>query len=247
MILQVKEVSKRFGGLQALLDVSFEITEGQIMGVIGPNGAGKTTLFNLINGVYTPEQGQVIFRGEKITGLPSYEVARRGLARAHQVVRPLNDLTVRENVMVGACFGRERHSLSSAASLAEQALAQVGLQERADQLALNLNVAQKKRLELARAVAARPYLLLLDEVLAGLNPSEIAGMMETIRKIRDEGITILMIEHVMQALMSISDQIIVLDYGQLIAAGSPQEVANNPQVIEAYLGDPEMTARLLAG
>ena len=247
MILQVKEVSKRFGGLQALLDVSFEITEGQIMGVIGPNGAGKTTLFNLINGVYTPEQGQVIFRGEKITGLPSYEVARRGLARAHQVVRPLNDLTVRENVMVGACFGRERHSLSSAASLAEQALAQVGLQERADQLALNLNVAQKKRLELARAVAARPYLLLLDEVLAGLNPSEIAGMMETIRKIRDEGITILMIEHVMQALMSISDQIIVLDYGQLIAAGNPQEVANNPQVIEAYLGDPEMTARLLAG
>ena len=246
MILQVQEVSKRFGGLQALTNVSFEMPEGQIMGLIGPNGAGKTTLFNVINGVYPPEQGQVIFRGEKITGLPSYEVARRGLARAHQVVRPLNDLTVRENVMVGACFGRERHSRASAASLADQALAQVGLADRAGQFAVSLNVAQKKRLELARALAARPYLLLLDEVLAGLNPSEIAGMMETIRQIRDQGFTILMIEHVMQAVMSISDQIIVLDYGQLIAAGSPPEVAGNPQVIEAYLGGPDMTARLLA-
>jgi branched-chain amino acid transport system ATP-binding protein len=246
MILQVQEVSKRFGGLQALLDVNFELPEGQIMGLIGPNGAGKTTLFNVINGVYAPTEGQVIFRGEKITGLPSYEVARRGLARAHQVVRPLNDLTVRENVMVGACFGRERHSRSRAAQVAEHALEQVGLLDRANQLAGSLNVAQKKRLEMARALAARPYLLLLDEVLAGLNPSEIAGMMETIRKIRDQGFTILMIEHIMQAVMSISDQIIVLDYGQLIAGGNPQEVANNPKVIEAYLGDPEMTARLLA-
>jgi branched-chain amino acid transport system ATP-binding protein len=246
MILQVQGVSKRFGGLQALTNVSFEMTEGQILGLIGPNGAGKTTLFNVINGVYPPSQGQVIFRGEKITGLPSYEVARRGLARAHQVVRPLNDLTVRENVMVGACFGRERHSRAGAASLADRALAQVGLAERADRFAVSLNVAQKKRLELARALAARPYLLLLDEVLAGLNPSEIAQMMETIRQIRDQGFTILMIEHVMQAVMSVSDRIIVLDYGQLIAVGSPQEVAGNPKVIEAYLGDPEMTARLLA-
>ncbi len=246
MILQVQEVSKRFGGLQALLDVSFELPQGQILGLIGPNGAGKTTLFNVINGVYAPERGQVIFRGENITGLPTYEVSRRGLARAHQVVRPLNDLTVRENVMVGACFGRERHSLSRAASLAEEALAQVSLLDRANQLAGHLNVAQKKRLELARALAARPYLLLLDEVLAGLNPSEITGMMATIRTIRDQGYTILMIEHVMQALMSISDRIIVLDYGRLIAEGTPGEVASNAKVIEAYLGDPEMTERLLA-
>ena len=246
MILQVNEVSKRFGGLQALSHVTFDLPEGQILGLIGPNGAGKTTLFNVINGVYAPSTGEVIFRDEKITGKPSYEVARRGLARAHQVVRPLNDLTVRENVMVGACFGRERHSRGPAAALADQALAQVGLGDRADQMAGNLNVAQKKRLELARALAARPYLLLLDEVLAGLTPSEIVGMMETLRKIRDEGFTILMIEHVMQAVMSISDQIIVLDYGQLIARGTPEEVANNPQVIEAYLGDPEMTARLMA-
>jgi branched-chain amino acid transport system ATP-binding protein len=246
MILQVSDVTKRFGGLQALSEVSFDLPEGQILGLIGPNGAGKTTLFNVINGVYTPERGRVIFRGEDITGLPSYEVARRGLARAHQVVRPLGDLTVRENVMVGACFGREGHSLAEAARLADGALARVGLLERAPQSASSLNVAQKKRLELARALAARPHLLLLDEVLAGLNPSEITPMLETIRTIRDDGITILMIEHVMQAVMNISDRILVLDYGVLIAAGSPEEVANNPQVIEAYLGDPEMTARLLA-
>jgi len=246
MILQVQEVSKRFGGLQALTNVTFDLPEGQILGLIGPNGAGKTTLFNVINGVYTPNEGRVIFRGEDITGKPSYEVSRRGLARAHQVVRPLTELTVRENVMVGACFGREGLSLGLAARKADAALAQVGLGGRADQPAGNLNVAQKKRLELARALAARPYLLLLDEVLAGLNPSEITPMMETIRAIRDEGITILMIEHVMQAIMSISDRIIVLDYGELIAAGKPEEVASNPQVIEAYLGDPEMTARLMA-
>jgi branched-chain amino acid transport system ATP-binding protein len=246
MILQVQDVTKRFGGLQALTHVTFDLPEGQILGLIGPNGAGKTTLFNVINGVYTPNEGRVIFRGEDITGKPSYEVSRLGLARAHQVVRPLTELTVRENVMVGACFGREGLSLGAAARKAEEALAQVDLLDRADQPSGNLNVAQKKRLELARALAAKPYLLLLDEVLAGLNPSEIAGMMDTVRAIRDEGFTILMIEHVMQAVMSISDRIIVLDYGELIAAGSPEEVVNNPQVIEAYLGDPDMTARLMA-
>jgi branched-chain amino acid transport system ATP-binding protein len=246
MILQVQDLTKRFGGLQALSDVTFDLTEGQILGLIGPNGAGKTTLFNVINGVYTPERGRVTFRGEDITGLPSYEVARRGLARTHQVVRPLNDLSVRENVMVGACYGRGKHSLKEAKRLADEALTQVGLIARADQPAGSLNVAQKKRLEMARALAAKPYLILLDEVLAGLNPSEIAAMMATVRAIRDQGVTILMIEHVMQAIMSISDRILVLDYGMLIAAGLPEEVANNPQVIEAYLGDPKMTAQLLA-
>jgi branched-chain amino acid transport system ATP-binding protein len=246
MILEVKEVSKRFGGLQALTEVSFDLPEGQILGLIGPNGAGKTTLFNVINGVYAPNSGRIIFRGEDVTGAPSYAMARRGLARAHQVVRPLSDLTVRENVMVGACFGREGHGLRAASRLAEEALSRVKLLDRADQPAGSLNVAQKKRLEMARALAAKPYLLLLDEVLAGLNPSEIALMMETVRAIRDGGVTILMIEHVMQAIMSISDRLLVLDYGTLIATGAPEAVANNPQVIEAYLGDPKMTERLLA-
>ncbi len=246
MILQVQNVTKRFGGLQALTDVTFDLRTGEILGLIGPNGAGKTTLFNVINGVYPPERGRVAFRGEDITGLPSYAVARLGLARTHQVVRPLHDLSVRENVMVGACYGRERHPLKEAWRQADGALERVGLIDRADQPAGSLNVAQKKRLEMARALAARPYLLLLDEVLAGLNPSEIAAMMETVRTIREDGISILMIEHVMQAIMSISDRILVLDYGTLIATGAPEEVANNPQVIEAYLGDPKMTAQLLA-
>mgnify|MGYP001055330273 CR=1 FL=1 len=246
MILQVRNITKRFGGLQALTDVTFDLKEGEILGLIGPNGAGKTTLFNVLNGVFPPNRGQVIFRGEDITGLPPYEVARRGIARAYQVVRPLNELTVRENVMVGACYGREALSLAQAARVADEVLATVGLAGRAEQLAGSLNVAQKKRLEMARALGSRPYLLLLDEVLAGLNPSEIAAMLDTIRAIRESGVTILMIEHVMQAVMSVSDRVIVLDYGQLIAEGSPEEVVNNPQVIEAYLGDPQMTARLLA-
>jgi len=247
VILQAKKVSKRFGGLQAVTEVSFDLHQGEILGLIGPNGAGKTTLFNCVNGVYPPSDGRVTFRGEDITGLPSYEVARRGMARAHQVVRPLNDLTVLQNVMVGACFGREGHGLGRSARQANEALAQVGLIDRANQLAVSLNVAQKKRLEMARALAARPFLLLLDEVLAGLNPSEIASMIETVQDIRSQGFTIFMIEHVMQAVMSVSDRILVLDYGMLIAEGTPEEVANNPQVIEAYLGDPKLAEKLLAG
>jgi branched-chain amino acid transport system ATP-binding protein len=246
MILQVQNVTKRFGGLQALTDVTFELPEGQILGLLGPNGAGKTTLFNVINGVYAPEGGRITFRGKEITGWPPYRVAHSGLARTHQVVRPLNELTVRENAMVGACFGRERHSLASAAVVADDVLARVGLTERARQITSSLNVAQKKRLELARALAARPYLLLLDEVLAGLNPTEIALMVETIRRIRDDGVTILMIEHVMQAVMNVSDRVLVLDYGILIAEGRPQEVANDPKVVEAYLGDPKLAQKLLA-
>ncbi|RMF45622.1 MAG: ABC transporter ATP-binding protein [Anaerolineae bacterium] len=245
MILQVQGVSKVFGGLQALNQVTFDLPEGQILGLIGPNGAGKTTLFNVINGVYTPTEGRVLFRGQDITGKKTYHVAHMGMARTHQIVRPLNELSVLENVMVGACFGREHHSLRSARQIAREVLDFVGLAERADQLAGSLNVGQKKRLEMARALASRPYLLLLDEVLAGLNPSEIASMVETVRRIREQGITIIMIEHVMHAIMKVSDRILVLDYGQQIAEGTPEEVSNNPRVIEAYLGDPKLAQRLM--
>ncbi len=245
MILQVKGLTKRFGGLTAVSDVTFDIPEGQILGLIGPNGAGKTTLFNCINGVYAPEEGRVIFRDQDITGWKPYRVARLGLARTHQIVKPLSELTAKQNVMVGACFGREQHSLAEAAKIADEVLEFVGLFERAEQLAGNLNVAQKKRLELARALASRPYLLLLDEVLAGLNVSEITTMLEIIRKIRDQGITIFMIEHVMHAIMNVSERTLVMDFGELIAEGTPEEIANNERVIEAYLGDPKLAARLM--
>jgi len=245
MILRVEKVTKHFGGLRALADVSFNSAEGEILGIIGPNGAGKTTLFNIINCIYAPDAGQVTFRGANITGQPCHLVARLGLARTHQVVRPLGDLTVRENILAGACFGRERHSRKSAGSVADHALELAELTSRADQLAGTLNLPQKKRLELARAIAARPYLLLLDEVLAGLNPTEISRMLEIIRRVREGGVTILMIEHVMQAVMNISDRVLVLDYGLVIAEGSPREVVEHPQVIAAYLGDPKVAAQLL--
>ncbi len=245
MILEAVHIVKRFGGLLALTDVSFELPEGQILGLIGPNGAGKTTMFNVLNGVYTPDEGRIMFRGKDVTGRKPYNLARMGMARTHQIVRPLNELTVRDNVIVGACFGRENHSMDSAGKVADEVMEFVGLAERANQLAGSLNVGQKKRLEMARALAARPYLLLLDEVLAGLNPSEISLMVQIVHQIRERGTTIIMIEHVMQAVMNVSDQILVLNFGEPIAYGTPEEVANDRTVIEAYLGDPDLAKRLL--
>jgi branched-chain amino acid transport system ATP-binding protein len=243
-LLAVQGVGKRFGGLQAVRDLSFAMRQGEILGLIGPNGAGKSTLFNLINGVFAPDNGKIVFNGIDITGQKPFVVARHGLARTHQIVQPLTNMTVLENCTVGACFGRQNLPLVRAREAAREAIAVAGLEERASTLALHLTIAGKKRLELARALAARPLLLLLDEVLAGLNPTEIEHMIGVIRRIRDRGISILIIEHLMQAIMSLSDRIIVLNYGEKLAEGEPSEVARNPLVIEAYLGDPKLAARL---
>lgn len=244
MILQVNGVSKWFGGLEAVSNVSVDLSEGEILGLIGPNGAGKTTLFNVINGIYPPEQGTITFRGQDITAKKPYRLAKMGMARTHQIVQPLNELSVEENVMVGACYGREDHSLTSAAEITAEVLDFVDLAEKVDQLAGSLNVAQKKRLELARALASHPHLLLLDEALAGLNHAEITAMIKIIGAVRDQGVTIIMIEHVMHAVMNISDRIIVIDYGKQIAEGTPNEVSKDPKVIEAYLGDPKLAEQL---
>jgi branched-chain amino acid transport system ATP-binding protein len=244
-LLIVERLSKTFGGLQAVHDLSFEMNKGEILGLIGPNGAGKSTLFNLINGVFPPSAGRIRFDGADITGEKPFAIARRGLARTHQIVQPLTNMTVLENCTVGACFGRENLPLSRARDAAREAIAVAGLDDRAAMLAVHLTIAGKKRLELARALAARPTLLLLDEVLAGLNPTEIEYMIGVICRIRDRGISILMIEHLMQAIMSLSDRIIVLNYGEKLAEGEPQDVARNPQVIEAYLGDPKLAEQFL--
>ncbi len=242
-ILEVRGVSKRFGGLVAVSDVSFSIAEGEILGLIGPNGAGKTTLFNVVNGVYKADQGTITFAGKDITRCSPDQVVHLGLARTHQIVKPLNDLTVLDNVTVGACFGREYLDMGAARKVASEVLQQVGL-ERTDMVARSLTIAGKKRLEIARALAAKPKLLLLDEVLAGLNPTEVATMIELVRKIRDSGISVLMIEHLMQAIMSLSDRIVVLNLGRKLAEGKPDEVVHNSDVVEAYLGFPDIVDKL---
>ena len=240
MILKVDGITKTFGGLAALKGVSFEIGEGTILGLIGPNGAGKTTLFNVISGFYRPDKGEVLFAGEPVSHMKAYDICNRGLARTFQVAKPFGNLSVLQNVMVGGFL--RASSTGQAREQAIQAMEFVGLAGQQDKAARSLTISDRKRLEVARALATRPKVLLLDEVMAGLNPTELVEMLEIIKRIRQSGVTLIVIEHIMAAIMNVSEQILVLHHGEKIAEGSPQEVARDKRVIEAYLGEEYLLA-----
>ncbi len=235
-LLEVHNVTKDFGGLRANSDISFSMEKGELVGLIGPNGAGKTTLFNCISGLHRVTSGRIVFEGEDITDLKAYQVARRGLARTFQVYAASGDLNVAENVMVG-CFMRTR-SRSAAKKRADEILSFLKLQDVSDYLVSELPVAAQKRVTMATALGSDPRILLLDEVAAGLNPSEIEEILASIKHIHDDlGITVMLIEHVMELVMKVSDRVIVLDSGRKIAEGHPGQIAKDPAVIKAYLGE----------
>jgi branched-chain amino acid transport system ATP-binding protein len=246
-VLEIQNLSKNFGGLRAVQDLSFQVDDGEIRGLIGPNGAGKTTIFNLISGFYRPTHGEIRYRGERISGLRSSQIARRGVVRTFQHTTLFQELTVLQNVLVGrhllarsnvfaAILGTDRRKAEAADESALATLAFFGLADRRDELAANLPHGLQRALGLAVALAAEPKLLLLDEPFAGMNPEETKTMMGLVRQVRDRGVTVLLVEHDMQAVMGLCDRITVVNFGQLLAEGSPAEIRAHPEVIEAYLG-----------
>jgi branched-chain amino acid transport system ATP-binding protein len=236
-LLEIRGVSKRFGGLAALTDVSYSVNKGEILGLIGPNGAGKTTMFNVVNGFYPPTKGEVLFKREKISHLIPHQICKLGIGRTFQVVRPLRRMTVLDNVIASA-FLRAKNK-KEAEEMALDTLRFTGLYEDRNQISKGLPLGKRKKLEITRALATKPEMLLLDESFAGLNPSEQNELIDIIRKVKTKGITIMIIEHHMKVIMALSDRIVVLNYGQKIAEGTPKEISGNPLVIEAYLGEAE--------
>ncbi len=242
IMLETNKIEKKFGGLTAVNSVDMRVYEGETIGLIGANGAGKTTLFNMIAGFFKPSSGKITFMDKDITGLAAHKICHMGIGRTYQIVRPFASLTVVENTMVGAMI-REK-DVERARKRSEKILKFLGMEKRMNVVGKDLNLPELKRMEVARALATEPKLLLLDEVMAGLTPTDSAVFIELVRKIKDSGVTIIIIEHVMKAVMSLSDRIYVLNQGKLIAQGSPQEVAKSPEVIKSYLGEKSRVEKL---
>jgi branched-chain amino acid transport system ATP-binding protein len=239
VLLDLKGVTKRFGGVAALNGVSATVTKGEILGIIGPNGAGKTTLLNCVSGVYKPDAGDIMWQGQSIRGLAPHRVARLGIGRTFQIVKPFGSMTVRENAAVGALFGSDeaRRGPKEAFKDADRVLEVVGLRAKADLLVTSLTIPDRKRLEVARAVATQPKLLLLDEVMAGLNSVEVDEALDMVRAVHATGVTVVLIEHVMRVIIGVCTRAVVLDFGQVLAEGTPEVVLRDERVIQAYLGE----------